>query len=88
HTNPYLHQQKQLHQPQTLPLVPSPHTPPQIFLHLLHHHNKPNHLSSFTPSTQFTQLHTPHLPHHLFTPNYLQYFHSLPYQQPMNTFPT
>ncbi|MDN0039963.1 SidA/IucD/PvdA family monooxygenase [Bacillus aerophilus] len=87
HSSRYVDQQKELHEAETLAVIGSGQSAAEIFLDLLQHQKKGQQLSWFTRSSEFRELETAELGQELFTPKYVEYFHSLPYEERMNTLP-
>ncbi|WP_428828849.1 MULTISPECIES: lysine N(6)-hydroxylase/L-ornithine N(5)-oxygenase family protein [Bacillus] len=87
HSSRYVDQQKELHEAETVAVIGSGQSAAEIFLDLLQHQKKGKQLSWFTRSSEFRELETAELGQELFTPKYVEYFHSLPYEERMNTLP-
>lgn len=87
HSSRYVDQQKELHEAETVAVIGSGQSAAEIFLDLLQHQKKGQQLSWFTRSSEFRELETAELGQELFTPKYVEYFHSLPYEERMNTLP-
>ncbi|WLF30665.1 lysine N(6)-hydroxylase/L-ornithine N(5)-oxygenase family protein [Bacillus altitudinis] len=87
HSSRYIDQQKELHEAETVAVIGSGQSAAEIFLDLLQHQKKGQQLSWFTRSSEFRELETAELGQELFTPKYVEYFHSLPYEERMNTLP-
>ncbi|EMI14674.1 lysine ornithine n-monooxygenase [Bacillus stratosphericus LAMA 585] len=87
HSSRYVDQQKELHEAETVAVIGSGQSAAEIFLDLLQHQKKGQKLSWFTRSSEFRELETAELGQELFTPKYVEYFHSLPYEERMNTLP-
>ncbi|MGF0003038.1 lysine N(6)-hydroxylase/L-ornithine N(5)-oxygenase family protein [Bacillus altitudinis] len=87
HSSRYVDQQKELHETETVAVIGSGQSAAEIFLDLLQHQKKGQQLSWFTRSSEFRELETAELGQELFTPKYVEYFHSLPYEERMNTLP-
>ncbi|MCY7525034.1 lysine N(6)-hydroxylase/L-ornithine N(5)-oxygenase family protein, partial [Bacillus safensis] len=87
HSSRYLDQQKALHEAESVAVIGSGQSAAEIFLDLLQHQKKGQQLSWFTRSSEFRELETAELGQELFTPKYVEYFHSLPYEERMNTLP-
>lgn len=87
HSSRYVDQQKELHEAETVAVIGSGQSAAEIFLDLLQHQKKGQQLSWFARSSEFRELETAELGQELFTPKYVEYFHSLPYEERMNTLP-
>ena len=87
HSSRYIDQQKELHEAEKVAVIGSGQSAAEIFLDLLQHQKKGQQLSWFTRSSEFRELETAELGQELFTPKYVEYFHSLPYEERMNTLP-
>ncbi|MBU8725130.1 lysine N(6)-hydroxylase/L-ornithine N(5)-oxygenase family protein [Bacillus pumilus] len=87
HSSRYLDQQKELQEAEAVTVIGSGQSAAEIFLDLLQHQKKGQQLSWFTRSSEFRELETAELGQELFTPKYVEYFHSLPYEERMNTLP-
>ncbi|WOQ72711.1 SidA/IucD/PvdA family monooxygenase [Bacillus stratosphericus] len=87
HSSRYVDQQKELHEAETVAVIGSGQSAAEIYLDLLQYQKKGQQLSWFTRSSEFRELETAELGQELFTPKYVEYFHSLPYEERMNTLP-
>ncbi|MBG9912924.1 ornithine monooxygenase [Bacillus xiamenensis] len=87
HSSRYVDRQKEIHEAQSVTVIGSGQSAAEIFLDLLQHQTKGQQLSWFTRSSEFRELETAELGQELFTPKYVEYFHSLPYEERMNTLP-
>jgi len=87
HSSCYVDQQEALHGAESVAVIGSGQSAAEIFLDLLLHQKKGQQLSWFTRSSEFRELETAELGQELFTPKYVEYFHSLPYEERMNTLP-
>ncbi|OLP63635.1 L-lysine N6-monooxygenase [Bacillus pumilus] len=87
HSSRYLDQQKALHEAESVTVIGSGQSAAEIFLDLLQYQKTGQQLSWFTRSSEFRELKTAELGQELFTPKYVEYFHSLPYEERLNTLP-
>ncbi|GLF91144.1 putative histamine N-monooxygenase [Bacillus safensis] len=87
HSSRYVDQQEALHEADSVSVIGSGQSAAEIFLDLLLHQKKGQQLSWFTRSSEFRELETAEFGQELFTPKYVEYFHSLPYDERMNTLP-
>lgn len=89
HTNQYLYQEDTLKQADSITIIGSGQSAAEVFYDLLHDQkDKGYELTWFTRSSGFFQLESAKLGQEVFSPDYVEYFHSLPFEQRMEALPT